>query len=564
MDESYGKRPRGRPKKTPDTDRLKKDLDKAKDQVTQDYIRLFGQEPEVSTDKAIEHLKEVAEKNLDAFIRLIHPGRVLGKAHLDLIEWWTRRDAKSHQLCLLPRDHQKSAMVAYRVAWELTKNPTLRVLYISSTANLATKQLKFIKDILTCHNYRFYWPEMVNQDEAKREKWTETEISLDHPSREKEAIRDPSVFTAGLTTNIVGLHCDIAVLDDVVVDDTAYSPEGREKVRNQVSYLASIASAEGRQWVVGTRYHPKDLYCDMMLQFVEIYDKDGSVISSEPLYEIYEKQVEDRGDGTGDYLWPREQREDGKWFGFNQNILARKKAQYTDPSKFRAQYYNDPNDEESAPIKKDWFQYYDTKFLKQDQGRWYFKDRRLNVFAAIDFAFSLSKRADYTAIVVVGVDSQNNIYILDIDRFKTSTISEYFNHILRLFVTWNFRKLRAEITTGQKAIVESLKQDHIRPNGLALSVEDTLPTKKKEERMEAVLQPKYSNLQVWHPLNHIHLPALEEELVMKHPPHDDVKDCLASVIEISLPPSFMGLGHTISSSSKDKPKFYNSRFGGIG
>jgi hypothetical protein len=68
--------------------------------------------------------------------------------------------------------------------------------------------------------YSLYWPDMVEKEEAKREKWTEREISVDHPKRKEESIRDPSIFTAGLTSNIVGMHCDIAVLDDVVVQIT--------------------------------------------------------------------------------------------------------------------------------------------------------------------------------------------------------------------------------------------------------------------------------------------------------------------------------------------------------
>jgi hypothetical protein len=109
------------------------------------------------------------------------------------------------------------------------------VLYISSTSNLAVKQLKFIKDIITSDTYRLYWPDMVEKEETKREKWTEREISLDHPKRKEEAIRDPSIFTAGLTSNIVGLHCDIAVLDDVVVQANAYTEDGRAKVEDQYS-----------------------------------------------------------------------------------------------------------------------------------------------------------------------------------------------------------------------------------------------------------------------------------------------------------------------------------------
>ena len=273
----------------------------------------------------IQEIKERAENDLEFFINLVHPQRVLGQVHKDLINWWTRSEARSHQLCLLPRDHGKSAMAGYRAAWEITKNPAIRILYISSTANLATKQLKFIKDILTHPTYRRYWPDMVNSDEGKREKWTESEISVDHPLRKAEAIRDPTVFTAGLTTGIVGLHCDIAFMDDVVTGDNAETDDGRSKVKTQYSFLSSIEGADAKEVAVGTRYNPNDLYGEMMQMNLKSYDKDGNLIKEEPLYEIFEKAVEDVGDGSGQYLWPRQQRYDGRWFGFNRDVLEKKK-----------------------------------------------------------------------------------------------------------------------------------------------------------------------------------------------------------------------------------------------
>lgn len=509
----------------------------------------------------LQQIKENALNDLEYFIKLVDERRALGQCHKELIKWWTREEAQSHQLLLLPRDHQKSALAAYRCAWEITKNPSIRILYISSTANLAKKQLKLIKDIITKKEYRFYWPDMVHEDDSLREKWTETEIAVDHPLRKLKMVRDPTVFTAGLTTNIVGLHCDIAVLDDVVVDANAYTDEGRDKVRNQAGYLASIAGTEARLWAVGTRYHPKDLYNDMLEQVVEMRDEDGDVCSSYNLYEVWERRVETKGDGTGEFLWPRQKTRFNEWYGFNQKELAIKKAQYHDQTKFRAQYYNDPNDLSTATIHPDMFQYYNPKLLRQEGLKWYFKDRKLNVFAAIDFAYSLAKRADYTAIVVAGVDSQNNYYLLDIDRFKTQAISEYYDRILRLHTKWGFNKIRAEVSVAQIVIVKDLKENYIRPNGLALSVDEFRPTRNqgsKEERIEAILQPRYSNKQIWH-YSGGHCSLLEEELVMQKPPHDDIKDCLASVIDTCVPPSFQ----MHSTQTKEKETFYHPRFGGI-
>lgn len=519
----------------------------------------------MNKDNLKDQVRLAAEQDLIKFINLVHPDRVLGQVHTDLIRWWNREDAKTHQLCLLPRDHQKSAMAAYRVAWELTKNPALRILYISSTAKLAIKQLKFIKDILTCDAYRYYWPDMVNLLESDREKWTETEIAVDHPARKKENVRDPSIFTAGLTTNIVGMHCDISVLDDVVVADTAYSEEGREKVRTAVSYLASIAGADSKTWVVGTRYHPNDLYDDLQGMVYELFDENGNITLSEHLYEVYERKVEDRGDGTGQYLWPRQRRvSDGKWYGFNQEVLAKKKAQYSDIGHFRAQYYNDPNDYETATITNDYFQYYSTTNLTRERNTWYLNNRRLNVFAAIDFAFSLAKGADFSCIVVCGIDANHNIYVLDVDRFKSNKISEYYERIFRMYNKWGFRKIRAEVTVAQQVIVEDLKQNYIRPNGIALAIDEFRPLAKegsKEERIEAILQPRYANRQVWHyPGGNCSL--LEQELVLKRPPHDDIKDALASCVDICIAPS-TNFNSTVSTTSPNRV-IPNSRFGGYG
>jgi phage terminase large subunit-like protein len=484
----------------------------------------------------VQEIREAAEADFLYFIKLIAPEQVLGACHEDVIRWWYRPEAKSHQLLLFPRDHQKSRLVAYRVVWELTKDPTLRVLYISATANLAEKQLSFMKSIFTSEIYRRYWPLHVHPEEGKRKKWSVSEIMLDHPLRESEKVRDPSIFTAGLTTGITGMHCDIVVMDDVVVYENAYSKEGREKVKSQYSLLASIEGANAREWVVGTRYHPSDLYSELMSMTQDTFNDDGDIEGSEGIYEVYEKAVENRGDGTGEFLWPRQLRKDGKWFGFDQKILAKKRGQYLDKGQFRAQYYNDPSDPDNVPVTKDKFQYYERKFLSQEGGHWKFRGKRLNVVAAVDFAFSLSKKADFTAIVVVGMDSEGQVYVLDIDRFRTDRISEYFEHILQLSNKWGFRKLRAEVTVAQAVIVRQLK-DLIRENGLSISIDEHRPqNKSKQERMMAILEPRYDNKLIWH-YKGGECQTLEEELATRNPSHDDVIDALSNAIDIAIKPA---------------------------
>jgi hypothetical protein len=290
----------------------------------------------------------------------------------------------------------------------------------------------------------------------------------------------------------------------------------------------------------------------------DVYDSEGELVDRKPVWDIKEHAVE----SDGIFIWPRTVRQDGKAFGFDIQQLSRIKAEYTDRTQFYAQYYNDPNDPSSERISRDKFQYYNPRFLKKEGHRWKYKDKNLNVYAAVDFAFSLSRDADYSSIVVIGVDPQGNIYILDIDRFKTNKAIEYFKRIASLHSKWKFKILRAEVTAAQAVIVDSIK-DYIRSEGLSLPVDEYRPSRKegsKEERIIAALEPKYDAYKMFH-FEGGFTPMLEEELVQARPAHDDIKDALASAVSIAIAPK--------ESRSKDIADLFSSvsvkrnRFGGV-
>ncbi len=504
--------------------------------------------------EVLEATRKRAEEDLLFFIQLVAPNRVLGDVHKELILWWTRDEAKDNQLLLLPRDHQKSAMIAYRAAWWVTKNPETTILYVSATADLAEKQLKFIKDILTSDIYRLYWPEMVAKEENSRERWTMDEVSVSHPKRREEGVRDPTVKAVGLTANTTGLHCNVAILDDIVVPNNAYTELGREQTKAFYSQLSSIETTGAKEWVVGTRYHPADIYREMIDMKEYYYDSNKDEDVENDVFEMFERQVET----NGEFLWPKQRRKDGKTFGFDERELARKKAKYLDVTQFYAQYYNNPNSAETNIIDSERFQYYDREKIQQWSGVWYLGDRLLNIYAAIDFAFTIGEKSDYTAIVVVGVDSDGKIYILDIARFKTNKISVMFDHVKKLHDKWKFKKLRAEITVAQAMIVAQFKE-FMRQEGHYFTIDEHRPSRHegaKEERILANLEPRYASNAIWH-YKGGNCQVLEEELVLLHPEHDDVKDALAAVTEI------------ISTPSKRRNRevqqnvVYDSRFGGV-
>lgn len=514
-------------------------------------------------EKARE-VRELALQDLYFFATLVNPGYMYGDIHKEIFLWmqdynlYKSDEAQTgNKLIMLPRAHLKSHMVATWCAWIICRHPEVTILYLSATAELAISQLYSIQNILCSSVFQRYFPEYIHPQEGKREKWCSTSIMIDHPKRASEGIRDATVKIAGLTTNTTGWHADIIVSDDLVVPENAYTEDGRENVAKKASQFTSIRNPGGITMACGTRYHPSDVYSLWKESVYDEYDSEGLLIGTKPTWDIKEYKVEE----DGVFLWPRRVRSDGKAFGFNIQVLARIKAEYLDRVQFYAQYYNDPNDPQSERISRDKFQYYDQRFLKRDGSVWYYKERRLNVYAAVDFAFSMAKGADFTAIVVIGLDSEGNIYVLDIDRFKTDKTIDYFKHIADLHSRWRFKKLRAEVSVAQKVIVNGIK-DYIKREGMVLAVEEARPNRiegSKEERIAAALEPKYDAQLVWH-YEGGWIPTLEEELILARPPHDDIKDAFASAMTIAVAPT-KSVGDKLSDFLSNKT--YNTRFGGV-
>jgi hypothetical protein len=510
-----------------------------------------------------KQIRETALQDLYFFARLVNPGYMYGEIHKEIYKWMEEYSlygknvlSADSKLIMLPRAHLKSHMVATWAAWVITRHPEVTILYLSATAELAETQLFAIQNILASATFQRYFPEYINPQQGKREKWNQRKFSIDHPKRKEEGIRDATISTAGLTTNTTGWHADIVLADDLVVPENAYSTEGRESVLKKDSQFSSIRNPGGFTLACGTRYHPSDVYGVWKTQVYDVYNDQGDIVNTSNVWEIKEYAVE----VDGVFLWPKVVRgSDQKVFGFDPQVLARIRAKYSDRVQFYAQYYNDPNDFGSNRIDRSKFQYYDKKFLKQASGYWWFKNRRLNVYAAIDFAYSLNKKADSTAVVVIGVDEDNFVYILDIDRFKTDKISDYFNSISRLHSFWEFKKLRAEVSVAQSVIVRDLK-DKLRTEGLSITIDEHRPTRNegsKAERISASLDHRYENMSVWH-YKGGYIDVLEEELVLARPPHDDVKDALASAVEIAVKPK-----RNRNQQTENNVIQFHGRFGGV-
>lgn len=476
-----------------------------------------------------KEIRTLVYNDIVAFVKWIAPYFMLSDHHIEMLRFLTNENAKTHQLLLVPRGHGKSQIMTFFTVWNIIKDPRITILYASSTATLAEQQLHSIKTLLEQPKIFKFFPNLINKEEGRREKWTQQNIKVDHPIRKVFGIRDDTITIAGVGKGITGLHFDMLVLDDITAPNTDADPwtqAGRDKVERWVSQAASILNAGGSVKIVGTRYHPKDIYASVMSIKEPILDEEGNVVDEISVYEKLEKVVE----VDGEFLFPRRKHIDGKYYGFDMQTLNKIKAQYIDKTQFYAQYYNTPDDPDNKFIDENNFQYYEKSHLNFVINEWRIGNKPLRIYAALDIAATISKRSDYTALVVVGVDQDGFRYVLDIRRKKTEKISDIADEIYSAWLKWRFIKLRAEVTATQGLVINQL-QEMMRQRNAIFSWDKQNSRTEKRMRIMSILEPLYAQKIIFH-YKGGNCQILEEELLSKNPAHDDVADATAACCEL--------------------------------
>jgi len=486
------------------------------------------------------------ENNLYAFATYLNPYYMYGDIHEEVFSWLGDGDSALRQLLLLPRGHLKSHCIAVFCVWKVTYEPWTTIVYLSSQDDLAKAQLYAMKTMMQSNRYKILWPEMFSEEKGEKGTWSAYAFDVDHPARKDRGIRDHTVLVKTVKSNAQGLHCDGLVGDDVVVPQFADTEVGRKELSNSLGYFSSILNPGGWMKYVGTRYHPRDAYDSMIKAKVQIWDSEKQdYVGERPVWDVKERVVESSPDrsGTGQFLWPKTESplDPGKSYGFDIEELAKIRADYVSHGSlthYYAQYYNDPNDVGTQRIDRGLFQYYDRKHITIDGTTVKHRNNRLNVTCAMDVAWSESSGADYTAIAVIGVDSEGFIYVLDLIRFKTSKFQEYYDAAVSLQQQWGFRKMLVESNAGGNFVAQEIEA-LVRRNGGNLVVDrrpSTWRQGSKQEKWAAILEPRYESRTIYHFKGGV-TPYYEEEVLTAKPRHDDLKDAVTAAISISKPPA---------------------------
>ena len=184
-------------------------------------------------------------------------------------------------------------------------------------------------------------------------------------------------------------------------------------------------------------------------------------------------------------------------------------------------------------IKSEWFKYYtretltefneegnyqDYIYLQRQDGTVRFED--LKIYTTVDLATSTKESADFTVVTTIGLDKQNNVYVLDVIR-KRIEAPDIVKLLEQVNEKWNPVSIGVESAGFQLALIQIIRR------------QTTLPIVKlkadKDKLSRALpLSAKMEAGMVFFPNDALWYSDLEKELlVFPSGDHDDQVDSLA-------------------------------------
>jgi predicted phage terminase large subunit-like protein len=281
-----------------------------------------------------------------------------------------------------PRLHAKTSCVLTYALHRLVRDHQLRIGIISQTDSLAKHFLAELKYELQAN------PELLLRygpsggRRFRGDRWNQHQITLSDAHEGPRGIsgKDVSVFSVGRGGQITGYHCDLLIVDDLETKEATDSDLVRQGTREWWSREVEPVLVPGGKLIgTGTRKHFDDIYSYWLRPGSgwHVVDVVKSVFMP---------------DGTP--IWPE------MW---SIEALKARKAQMDqqDLLAWPQEYLNEPRPAETQMFYPDAW----PTFVKPPFG--------LTILQYWDLAISERTGADYTVGWTIGVDDNNNIFLLE-------------------------------------------------------------------------------------------------------------------------------------------------------
>jgi predicted phage terminase large subunit-like protein len=164
------------------------------------------------------------------------------------------------------------------------------------------------------------------------------------------------------------------------------------------------------------------------------------------------------------------------------------------------------------------------------------KIRGMTKFTTTDLAIGETKRSDYTVVLTIAVDENDNWYILDIEYGRWNP-TQTMDAIFRAVIKYNPRLVGVESVAYQAALTHFLEREMSTRKRFFSIYQLKSEGRKKELRIESI-HPRFVAGQIFFPVGADFLPELENELLsFPRGGHDDLIDALSYQDQIAAAPA---------------------------
>jgi phage terminase large subunit-like protein len=167
-------------------------------------------------------------------------------------------------LILYPAAHGKTTLVSTLLPiWAICCDPNIRIAIIAKNDYEATNIMSAILEQLSANDRLVEDFGPFKPDDDKRP-WSLTKLTV---AKRSKTMKEPTIaiFGAGAKTAL-GHRTDWTICDDVVTNENSATPEQRGKMRTW--FMQSVRTMPrlptSRVTVVGTLFHPEDLYHELV------------------------------------------------------------------------------------------------------------------------------------------------------------------------------------------------------------------------------------------------------------------------------------------------------------
>lgn len=474
----------------------------------------------MSKDEEVVALRELSKNCLFFFAYFVLGYKDLDKKlHWEMAREWQLNHR--HKLFLAPRGTFKTTIWTISgTIFEIINDPDIRILISNATLENAKLILKGIKThFISNEKFRTLFPEFCPKIQ-KNQKTIEfgTQLDLSVPNR-APGVKEATVEIGSVEGNLVSRHYDMHIGDDLVNDKNTTTKAQIDKIdffRQAVYSL--LEPGTSRDYLLGTRWHWDDIY--------------GRIIEDkETPYYIYRRQImEPDKRGRMRSIFPSR-------FPVKEIKEIRKKQ---GSAMFSGQYMNEPVDPEDALFKRDWIDYYELP--KNEEERKAFLDSLL-VITCVDPAVSEAIRADFSAIVTIGIGPDDETYVLEAYRAKINP-GDLISKLFSVYAAWRPLKIGIETFSFQQSLKYFIKQEMQARKVPLPIIELQNPGRRSKEARIAALQPRIEHCKFSVLRDMVDL--IDELTRFPKAKHDDLIDALAYTEQLRMRPGRRSVPDSLS------------------